>query len=275
VAALAASGPAWAVPFCTTDANLCDTAAFALVNAAGVAQTGCWQVTGGAWFLNDGLYTVPDTEVPNALAVSQNRAFGDVTLTAAVRSPDTGSFSDYALVLNYQDHQNFYWARFNKDSSRSGIYRMSAGSSALVVAAPEATLGSDNAYHEVRFARAGQKLTMTYVKTPTSGGPPGPGDLLVIEATDPNLAGVGGLGFASHNDSAYFDDVAVLVPVSPQPDGGTGGGPGGEEPPPPGNQLLDEPGLDTGHLKGCGCGGVAAGELTCLLLLLLVRRRRG
>jgi hypothetical protein len=64
---------------------------------------------------------------------------------------------------------------------------------------------TDTAYHDVQVSRRGQTVTVS-----VDGAQ-------LMTATDAALATAGQVGVGSYNDSAYFDDVNVSVPITQSP----------------------------------------------------------
>lgn len=137
-----------------------------------------------------------------------SKSYDDVSLTTLARTgsnPATNPNADLALVLGYQDDENYYVALFSANAQDAGIHLVSGGVRSPIGAAGVATL-VDQAYHNFEFRRSGAVLTMV-----VDGA-------VVATATDATL-GAGRVGVGSLDDPVWFDDIAARASFCAEPPG--------------------------------------------------------
>lgn len=209
-------------------------------------------------------------------ALATTDALGDASITARVKSPEPldARFRDLALILGYQDDDNYDYAMFNSDAASTEIFAVRDGQRHSIANAERDVL-TDSGWHDAGFRRTGTVLEMFW-----NGELIATGDL----ADAGFVALPGQVGIGSYNDEAYFDDVAVESPdlKEEEPDGGpfkedSDGGPPKEES--DGGPSKEDTPPDTVG-AGCGCNvssSAATGfmsALFCLLCLGTLRQRQ-
>ncbi len=134
-------------------------------------------------------------------------AYADFTFSARAKLGDPvgdNGYADYAVVFGFENENNYYYVIFNNDQSSTQLYKVVNGDRGEALATAEADWLNDNDYHTIKITRAGD-VTDVYFD-----------DNSIMSAT--NTSGVGQVGVGSYNDSAYFDDVKVVVNATPTPD---------------------------------------------------------
>ena len=106
--------------------------------------------------------------------------------------------ADYALVLGWRDGANHYFALVHADAGKSGIYAVVDGRRTQIAAVMDPLL-TDGHWHDVRFERRGERLSLRF-------------DGAEVAAVDDTTHGAGRVGVGSINDSVLFDDVVVDAP---------------------------------------------------------------
>jgi hypothetical protein len=208
------------------------------------------------YFLSTSSFDGGATGALGEYALVNDRTYGDFNLTVRVRTAESladNRGADICLVYGYRDPDHYYYAMLNGVAANNQIFRYEAGVRTPVSAAGPALI-TDNAYHDVRLSRRAGTVTVSV---------DGVDRLVTTSAT----AASGAVGIGSFNDSFYFDDLAVTLPVlaaiAACPDC---------VPPPP-DEASDEredPGLP---LVG-GCAATGPGWLAALAAVALGRRSR-
>jgi len=187
-------------------------------------------------------------------ALAETNPLGDVTITARASSPEPLGvmYRDVALILGYQDEENYDYAMFNSDEVSTEIFAVRGGQRHSIASAGRSIL-VDTDWHEIGFRRSGTLLEMFW-----DGERIASGDL--AEAGFEPLPGRAGIG--TYNDEALFDDIEIASPDLPpeEPDAGPD----------------DESPASDDLATGCGCNTRTSPTLPtflALLLLPLLRRR--
>lgn len=162
--------------------------------------SGTWTATGGRYVLSNhsgggtallGNISIHDTEV--TASVWEVSVIGSVVGT-------TSAWNDFALVFNYQDSSNYYYAIVNEtnDTNTHGIFKVVSGvGSELADFGSANTITSDTDY-TLKVARNGSSI-IAYID-----------GVQVASTTDSNFTD-GYVGVGTKNDSAEFDNLLVTT----------------------------------------------------------------
>ena len=164
------------------------------LNVAG----GTWTVTGGQLQLTNA--ALPSAEQLANVRVHTTAVSGDFTYKVDARSTaSTSVWDDFAVVFNYQDAGNYYFASFNEsnDGYTHGIFKYS--NYTLTQLADFSGATSSGAFHAVEVARTGG-----LIKVLIDG-------VLAGQVTDTSFTG-GRVGVATKNNDATFDNLRVTQP---------------------------------------------------------------
>lgn len=159
-------------------------------------------VSGGSWAVNGGRYELssPSTAGNGLLgniSVHDTSVSGDQSIGALFHVIGTSNvWNDFALIFNYQDSSNFYYASFNEsnDGYTSGVFKVVSGTPTEL--ADITTVISSDTDYTVVVERTGSSIV---VKLNGSQ---------VASVSDSTFSG-GKVGFGSKNDSVQYDDLVV------------------------------------------------------------------
>ncbi|MEM7119361.1 MAG: glycosyl hydrolase family 28-related protein [Chloroflexota bacterium] len=134
---------------------------------------------------------------------------GDLTFTTHVQSREsllTNSSADFALLIDYQDDENYRFGLISSAAGESGLYEVMNG----VVSALETAVSAiliDNNPHTATLMRSGNDLTLKFddavIATTTLSSLNQP-HLAIVSTTQ--------VGLGSLDDSADFDNIAICAP---------------------------------------------------------------
>ncbi|ATC65411.1 hypothetical protein CMV30_16485 [Nibricoccus aquaticus] len=157
-------------------------------------------VSGGTWAVSSGRYvlSVPaNGTIMGNLTRHNTSVSGDYTLTTTLRITGTSAlWNDAAVVFNYVDASNYYFASFNEanDGLTNGIFKVQAGVQTEL--ADFSALSTADTDYAIEVTRAGSSITVK--RNGTTLG----------TASDATFAG-GYVGYGSKNDGAQFDNLLV------------------------------------------------------------------
>ena len=133
----------------------------------------------------------------------KGRSYGDFTFSARVRSSEdfaANANADHAMLFGGQDGDNYYYVMFNRTAANTQLFKVVAG-----VRQPALANGSyaipDSGYHPIEVSRAGSLITVK-----ADGA-------VLMQANDATF-GAGRVGIGAFNDAAWWDDIAIVVPVT-------------------------------------------------------------
>jgi hypothetical protein len=158
-------------------------------------------------FLNTSAYSEQPNGMLGEYALAGSQSYADFDLTLKARSNEdltANGWADYAVVFGYKDANNYSFVMLSKAPGSTVIQKVVNGVGTAVATATTAGV-TDNAYHNVQVSRRGQVVTVS-----VDGAQ-------LMSANDAALGSAGQVGVGSYNDSAYFDDVNVTVPVTQSP----------------------------------------------------------
>jgi hypothetical protein len=108
--------------------------------------------------------------------------------------------ADHAVLFGGQDGSNYYYVMFNRTAANTQLFKVVGG-----VRQPALANGNyaipDNEYHQIEVSRAGSLITVK-----ADGA-------VIMQANDATF-GAGRIGIGAFNDAAWWDDIAIGVPVS-------------------------------------------------------------
>ena len=122
---------------------------------------------------------------------------GDILLSADARTLEKlnlNNAADLALIVNYQDDENYYFAKISSSLAESGIYKSENGTATLL--APLNIGISDNYFHRYSFSRTGDSLLVYYDYQRIAG---------VFET---GFSG-GRIGIGTYDDAAAFNNIGL------------------------------------------------------------------
>jgi hypothetical protein len=164
------------------------------LNVAG----GTWTVTGGQLQLTNA--ALPSGEQLANVRVHTTPVSGDFTLKVDARATaSTSVWDDFAVVFNYQDAGNYYFASFNEsnDAYTQGIFKYSNYTLTQLADFGGAIAGGT--FYPVEVVRSGG-----LIKVLLNGA-------LAGQVTDASFTG-GRVGVATKNNAATFDNLVVTQP---------------------------------------------------------------
>ncbi len=137
----------------------------------------------------------------NNISPSQSAA-GAAGTTISVRAKtnenlSTNPAADFALILGYQDDENYLYALISSEATQTGIYRIENGTRTTLVANPGFSL-SDNDWHDIVFGRYEDRVAVMI------------DDTEIMAATDTVFTS-GQVGVGSYDDRASFDIVRAYT----------------------------------------------------------------
>ena len=165
-----------------------------------------WSVTTDGGDLRYGLsntnYSARSGSRLGEYSLVRGRTYGDFAFSARVRSTENfaaNAGGDHAVVFGLQDASNYYYAMFNRTAAETQLFKVVGG-----VRQPALAIASyaipDNAYHQIEVSRSGSLITVKADGT------------VLMQANDAAF-GAGRVGIGSFNDAAWWDDIAVAVPL--------------------------------------------------------------
>lgn len=119
------------------------------------------------------------------------------------------SSADYAVVLGFQDENNYLYLLANSDQQYSALFAVEEGARDLI-AETDGPLVEDDAWHDLELERKSDQITVHL-----------DGRQRLRTTTD--LFSSGRLGVGAFNDSVAFDDIDVHEPSSSGGDAGAEG----------------------------------------------------
>ena len=132
----------------------------------------------------------------------KGRTYGDFAFSARVRSSENFAANpggDHAVLFGGQDGSNYYYVMFNHVAAETRLFKVVGG-----VRQPALAIGDyaipDNEYHQIEVSRNGSLITVR-----ADGA-------VVMQANDATF-GAGRVGIGAFNDAAWWDDIAIAVPV--------------------------------------------------------------
>jgi hypothetical protein len=160
------------------------------------------KISGGTWASSNGQCVLTGAASVSSgignLLVHNTAITGDFTLTANGSAPSTSSsWDDFAIIFNYQNSTNYYYAHFSESNSTTanGIFRVLDGThSQLVDFTTMTTAGTT--LHTIKVERVGSSIKVYR------------GSTLMGQATDSNFTG-GKVGLGTTNNNANFDNLKV------------------------------------------------------------------
>jgi hypothetical protein len=181
-----------------------DTPSSALIDENCSTVSNFTTVSGGTWGSTNGqcALTAAATSCTGPLCnilTHNTNVSGDFTLTANASAVASSSiWDDVAIVFNYQDANNYYYAIFNEsdDANTNALFKVQGGTVTQLadfgttVTAPGTTL------HSIRIERAGGNIQVYR------------GSISIGTASDSTFTS-GKVGFASFNNNATFDNLKV------------------------------------------------------------------
>jgi hypothetical protein len=133
----------------------------------------------------------------------KGRTYGDFAFSARVRSSENfaaNAGGDHAVLFGGQDGSNYYYVMFNHVAAETRLFKVVGG-----VRQPALAIGNyaipDNEYHQVEVSRNGSLITVR------AGG------AVIMQANDATF-GAGRVGIGSFNDAAWWDDIAIAIPLA-------------------------------------------------------------
>jgi hypothetical protein len=140
---------------------------------------------------------------PGAVALFDSVFFDSYKLTFSARSRETeiNWWTDYVLLFNYRNPNNYHYMIFNKTSVI--LYRVTFGEKTKLISQKRYPI-QDNAFHDIELIHHNQ---YTSVKL---------GEKVVLLLDDPELTR-GQFGFGSMDDAASFADIHVEADSSKLP----------------------------------------------------------
>ncbi|WP_168120453.1 heparinase II/III family protein [Paenibacillus sp. HB172176] len=138
-----------------------------------------------------GEYALLDGSVSDNFIINLKARMGDdVTVNAE---------ADFAVVFHYQDADNYYYLSMNNDKGKTQLFKVKSGAGQLIADSDGFTDWiTDNEFHSISIEGDENGKIVVYFD-----------NQVVLRATDKTFAG-GQIGVGSYNDSAYFDDIAVI-----------------------------------------------------------------
>ncbi|MCU6712027.1 heparinase II/III family protein [Paenibacillus sp. J5C_2022] len=128
--------------------------------------------------------------------------YNNFTINLKVRMGDdvtANAEADFAVVFHYQDADNYYYLLMSNDMNGTQLFKVRSGERQLIADSDGLTDWiTDNAYHSISIDRDDSGNIVVYFDNQA-----------VMRAIDKEFAG-GQIGIGSYNDSAYFDDIAVI-----------------------------------------------------------------
>lgn len=166
-------------------------------------RTNYWERDPSRWRIKDNAYQLFFSETPqltgNRLgeySIYNTAINGDMVITSNIASLENtiiNPSADAALIINYQDDLNYYFASFSATASESGIYKVENGIQTLL---KSITATLTNNYSLFSFNNMASTLGV-YEN----------GELVdsVLDTTFTN----GKVGFGSFDDASSFDDIIL------------------------------------------------------------------
>lgn len=162
-----------------------------------------WERDPARWQIKDGEYQLYFSETPG---LSGNRLgeytvldsvfTADMIISADIKSLEKlniNPMADAALIINYQDDENYYYALFNATISESGIYKVESGTASLlksfdvVITDDTLSYAFENKSNMLIFYENGAKIDSISDATFTGGK----------------------VGFGTIDDAASFDNISI------------------------------------------------------------------
>jgi hypothetical protein len=133
----------------------------------------------------------------------KGRTYGDFAFSARVRSSENfaaNAGADHAVLFGGQDGSNYYYVMFNHVAAETRLFKVVGG-----VRQPALAIGNhaipDNEYHQIEVSRNGSLITVR-----ADGA-------VIMQANDATF-GAGRVGIGAFNDAAWWDDIAIAVPLA-------------------------------------------------------------
>lgn len=165
-----------------------------------------WERDPSRWKVEKGSYRLFFSEIPEL----KNGKLGEYTLLDSVFSSDTyvsakmnslenlsiNSDANAALIMNYQDDNNYYFALYCADEMESGMYKVENGVSRLLLSV-NLPLSNTSSYNS--FAKKDDML-ICYQNG------------IAVDSVRDNTFSGGKVGFGSLSDAVLFDDIILSMP---------------------------------------------------------------
>lgn len=157
-------------------------------------------VAGGTWSVSGGRYVITapaNAAILGNLSRHNTAVTGDFTLSTTLRITGTSAlWDDAAVVFNYTNASNYYFASFNEqnDGLTNGIFKVQGGVQTELV--NFTALSTANTDYTIEVVRVGTSITVK--RNGTTLG----------TTTDSAFTG-GYVGYGSKNDGAQFDNLLV------------------------------------------------------------------
>lgn len=172
-------------------------------------RTNYWERDPSRWRVKDGAYQLFFSETPiltgNRLgeyAIYNTATTGNMIITSNIASLENtiiNPSANAALIVNYQDDSNYYYALFSANSAESGIYKVDDGVSSLL---RSLTLVLANNYSVFSFENKEGVLGVY-----ENGA--------LVGSISDNTFTDGRVGFGSLNDACSFDEISFeLSPLN-------------------------------------------------------------
>jgi hypothetical protein len=143
--------------------------------------------------------------------IFKSRSYRDVRIQTKARVETFASTRDIALILGYQDDENYLMALFHAGTTTSGGKTVPNSSINLVKNGKRTVLTrssrvpfSDSYFHNFAFVRKGKSLQMFI-------------DGQLIATTSSSDFATGRVGVGTWNDKVLFTDIQISVPTTTEP----------------------------------------------------------
>ncbi|MBL4703416.1 MAG: T9SS type A sorting domain-containing protein [Flavobacteriales bacterium] len=163
-----------------------------------------WERDPSRWRIKDGSYQIHFSELPplsggrlGEYTLLDTIFLTDVAITTNAKSLERlniNTAADLALIVNYQDDENYYFMDISANASQSGIYKTENGLATLL--SPIAALISDTTIHQYSLQRVGDSLKAYF-------------DCQISNTVFDTTFMIGKVGFGSFDDAALFDDIMI------------------------------------------------------------------
>ena len=159
-------------------------------------------VSGGTWAVSGGELKVTNPVSGTGLGelvVHKTATPGDFTINVEARLVDAVStFGDFAVVFNYQDPNNYYYADFTEinNTATHGILKVQGGVVSQIADFSDSFLITEDVDYSVQVVRTGNSIE-AYLN-----------GALAVSFEDTSFSG-GQIGLGSFNDSVAFDNLVV------------------------------------------------------------------
>jgi hypothetical protein len=160
------------------------------------------KISGGTWSSTNGQCALTSPASVSSgignLLVHNTAITGDFILTASGSATATAnSWDDFAIIFNYQNSTNYYYASFNESNNdtTNGIFKVVNGTHTQI--ADFSAVTAAGTMQSIKVERIGSSIKV--YRGSTSMG----------QATDSSFSG-GKVGFGTTNNSANFDNLKVV-----------------------------------------------------------------